>query len=78
MVQNLITMNKYTIEKAWPWIKDQQIRITSDNLEFVEFCNGHNVQTNNPENTNEISELCKEIADRIRQIEKLNKEILPF
>lgn len=70
-------MNEYIIEKAWSWTKDKQIRIKSDNLEFVEFCNGYGAQSNHSDNNDKISELCKKIADNIREIEKLNNN-LPF
>ena len=70
-------MDKYIIEKAYHWTKDDDIRITGDNIEYIEMGNMRGCQSNNLKESAKITELCSQVADLIREIDKYNN-ILPF
>ena len=66
-------MDTYTIKKAYHWTDDNEIKIESENLSFIELCNGGGCQSNNGNNNDAILERCYKIADLIREIEVLNQ-----
>jgi len=68
-------MDKYTIQKEYPWQKiDFEIEIKSENLLYSELGTTHSgCQCNNMENHELIHDKCRKIADLIREIEILNK-----
>lgn len=66
-------MNTYTIKKAYHWTNDSEIEIKSENLLYTELGNTHSgCQCKNMDNHEIIHEKCRQIADLIREIEKLN------
>jgi len=67
-------MEIYTVSKAYHWTKDSEIKIESDTLYYSEAGPMHGVQCNAPKNEDRILQLCKQIADAIREIELLNQE----
>jgi len=67
-------MEEYRIKKAYPFdIKGNEIEIISKNLIYCELENLSGVQCINLENQDIIRKKCNQIADLIREIEKLNK-----
>ena len=66
-------MDTYTIKKAYHWTNDNEIKIESENLIFIELCNGGGCQSNSIYNNDEILKRCDQIADLIREIEVLNQ-----
>lgn len=67
-------MDTYTIKKAYHWTTDTELEITSENLIFVELGPGSGCQCVG-EDQERIRQLCHEVADRIRKIDELNKQI---
>jgi len=68
-------MDIYTIKKAYPWTKTNEIEITSENLMYSELnYTQSGVQTNSMENHSVIHDKCREIARLIREIEELNND----
>ncbi len=65
-------MDTYTIKKAYHWTNDTEIEIESENLIYSEVENLSGCQSRNLNNNEEIRKKCSEIADLIRDIEKLN------
>ncbi len=68
-------MDTYTIKKAYPWLHTEfvEIEILSDNLQYLEvqdLSSGCRAKSQN--NREKIHKKCKQIADLIREIEKLN------
>jgi hypothetical protein len=66
-------MDTYTIKKAYHWTNDNEIEIKSENLIFIELCNGGGCQSTSGVNNDEILKRCYKIADLIREIEVLNQ-----
>lgn len=70
-------MEVYRIKKAYHWQRDKgfiEIEITSENLLYTEMGDTHSgCQCNNLDNQKAIREKCKQVADLIREIDKLNK-----
>lgn len=64
----------YTIRKAYHWAKSNEVEISSDGLIYAELGGTHHgVQCMNLKNEDEILKKCKQIADLIREVDKLNQ-----
>ncbi|NQZ76813.1 MAG: hypothetical protein HRT61_12050 [Ekhidna sp.] len=64
----------YTIRKAYHWTESNEVEISSDGLIYAELGDTHyGVQCMNQENEDEILKKCKQIADLIREVDKLNQ-----
>lgn len=67
-------MDTYTIKKAYHWTSTTEIEITSENLIYTELCDTHSgCQNSSTKNSDEIHKKCVQVADLIREIDKLNK-----
>lgn len=67
-------MDNYIIKKAYPWTSDNEIEIKSEGLLYAELGEKHSgCQSMSLYNNNEIHKKCVQIANLIRDIEKLNK-----
>lgn len=65
-------MDTYTIKKAYHWTEDRELDITSENLTYCELGGSHSgCQSNSEDNNDEIHKKCNQIADLIRDIDKL-------
>jgi len=69
-------MDYYTIQIAYPWeINPHEITIKSETLEYTEMGSIHSgCQCKNMDKQKLIHDKCKEVADLIREIDKLNNE----
>lgn len=68
-------MDKYKIEQAYPWQKENvfELEIMSENLVYTELCDSHSgCQVVNVSNQQLIHEKCRQVADLIREIDQLN------
>lgn len=68
-------MDTYTIKKAYPWTRDSEIEISSENLLYSELNNLSGCQSMNKKNNELIRDKCFQISELIREIEKLNVSI---
>lgn len=72
-------MDTYTIKKEYPWTKQNELMIESENLHYSELRILDNGQTlsgvhcNSEKNYKEIHKTCVSIANLVRKLEELNK-----
>lgn len=68
-------MDKYKIEQAYPWQKENvfELEIMSENLIYTELGDSYSgCQAVNMSNQQLIHEKCRQVADLIREIDQLN------
>lgn len=66
-------MDTYVISRAFPWSNNMEIQILSDGIYYAEMGTVHSgCKVMNQNNEDEIHKKCQQIADLIRDIEKLN------
>jgi hypothetical protein len=67
-------METYIISKAYHWTKSNEIEIKSKNLIYSEVGETHHgVQAKNTLNYLEILMKCKQVAELIKEIDKMNQ-----
>lgn len=68
-------IDDYTIRHAFPLVAGtNEIEIESENLIYSEINLFHGMQCKSRKNYDRIFKLCAQVADLIKEIDKLNKE----